>query len=73
MRNNTIKLYRRIKARYTKLYDEQRLRHDDVIEQLKDEFCKEYLTIHRAISCSLPESSVTNPLQTQLFCEESTA
>jgi hypothetical protein len=70
IRTNTIKLYSRIKQRYEVLYNEQRIRHDDVIERLCDEFCKEQQVIYRALRIELPESTpYKDPTQTALFAD----
>jgi len=68
MRNNTIKFYRKVQARYKRLYDQERIRHDDVIERLMDEYDKSDITIYRILRTDLPDVlPVKNPLQTELF------
>ena len=37
-RDITIAKYKRIQERYKELYHEKRIRHDDVIQQIKEEF-----------------------------------
>ena len=37
-RDTTLRRYRAIQERYDELYNKKRLRHDDVIQKLKEEF-----------------------------------
>lgn len=52
----TLRKYKAIHKRYKELYDINRLRHDDVIQQLKEEFfIAEDNTIFRILRADLDE------------------
>ena len=72
MRKNTIKFYRKVKNQYDFLYNEKRLRHDDVIEKLMDDFCISSITVYRIFRTELPNNEVENTSQIDLFAELST-
>lgn len=72
MRKNTIKFYRKVKAQYAFLYNEKRLRHDDVIEKLMDDFCISNITVYRILRTELPEIDVNSLPEIGLFAELST-
>lgn len=58
MRETTIKKYTAIQARYKELYDVSRLRHDDVIKKLMDEFFIAHeVTIWRILRTDLDKKS----------------
>ncbi|RMF46263.1 MAG: hypothetical protein D6751_05465 [Deltaproteobacteria bacterium] len=54
MRPNTLRKYQRIQQRYRELYDGKRLRHDDVIQHLMDEFFISELTVYRILRTEIP-------------------
>lgn len=49
-KKNTAERNNKIKARFSELYEKKRMRLDDVISQLAEEFCLSPLTIERIIS-----------------------
>lgn len=66
----TIARHRKIQARFTELYDQERLRYDDTIKQLADEFCLSTITIYEILRRTLPpEQDTTNTTQ-NLFTNE---
>jgi hypothetical protein len=60
VRNATNAKYKAIKDRYTQLYEVERIRLDDVIKTLCDEFYCNYRTIERATGISFQSNKVGN-------------
>ena len=69
MRVNTVKFYRKVQSRCTVLYNVQRLRYDDVIEQLMDEYDKSEVTINRILRTELPIDFIKDAAQLEMFAE----
>lgn len=65
----TIRKYRAIKARFNELYNTHRIRYDDVIEKLMDEFfIMDSKTISRILSTDLPDTiPPRDPNQMEMF------
>jgi len=49
-KKNTIKRNQRIVEEYNRLYNQERIRHDDVVEKLSEMFCLSESTINRILS-----------------------
>ncbi len=68
MRTNTVKFYRKVQDEYKVLYEEQRIRHDDVIQRLMEKFYKSEVTIYRILRTELPDKlPPKNPAQIEMF------
>jgi len=56
IRKITARKYRAVQRRYKELYEDKRLRHDDVIENLMEEFYyTDKNTVYRILATEVPE------------------
>jgi hypothetical protein len=71
VRPATYKKYKAIQTRFKTLYEEQRIRYDDVLEQLMREyFIDHQVTMMRILNTELPDEApkkVVNPNQIDIF------
>lgn len=66
----TIERHRKIQARFKELYDQQRLRYDDTVDKLADEFCMSKITIYAVLRRDLPPEQSTITTTKNLFTDE---
>jgi len=67
-RKGTVRKYKAIQNRYQELYHNERLRHDDVIKRLCDEFfIMEVTTIYRILATKVDHLVTDNQGQLSIF------
>lgn len=72
MKPTTYAKYYSIQQRYKTLYEVQRMRIDDVVEQLGREYFMAERTIWKVLRCELAEAPApANPNQMELFTTKS--
>jgi hypothetical protein len=54
MREVTIRKYRAVQERFNYLYNQKRIRYDDCILQLQEEFFYSARSVHRILTTDLP-------------------
>lgn len=68
MRPGTIRKYKAIQERFNYLYNVERKRYDDCIEQIMEEYFIEHrVTVSRIMTTDLPDVQVVDPNQISLF------
>jgi len=65
----TIDRHRKIQSRFKELYDQQRLRYDDTVDKLADEFCMSKITIYAVLRRDLPPEQNTITTTKNLFTD----
>lgn len=71
LRPNSLKKYRAIQERFTELYNEHRIRIDDVYERLSKEFFISEIRLTEIMRLDLPEKMPpADPNQLTIFSEE---